>query len=50
MLMWKNSAELVGQAGSLRPIGNRPLAALASSRVGRLPIGPQATKVRGWTE
>src|SRR6266571_5174572 len=39
LLMSRNLAELVGQAGSLRPIVNRPLAASASSQEGRLTIG-----------
>ena len=36
--MWKRQ-ELVGQVGNLRPIGNRPAAALASAQAGRSPIG-----------
>src|SRR5712692_972918 len=36
--MWKRQSQ-VGQAGSLRSIVNRPLAAFASSQGGRLTIG-----------
>jgi hypothetical protein len=42
--MWKLH-ELVGQAGSLRPIVNRLLGALDSSQAGRLTIGLQVANL-----